>query len=354
MGLFGILGRISRSGPRSEDRRREPKRPAPMPARPLLGEGWHIVDLQGLLAEPGIGFDALTEAGLSAGNPPGAKAESPPFDPGWWEPLVVDQAVFSFQPRPNGPDVFRADTVCDGWSSRHYTVRAASVRGYEHRYRGLPRQDDVLIALHPETETVLFAVTDGAPTATRPETGATIAGQAAVRAALDALDRDIDPLPWHQVLRHAQRRLTEQARRDAPAEDVERLFATALLVGTIRPALDGPRVTLVQAGEAGAWLLREGRFFPVPASAAPAPPLPRVPDAVEPVEFTLPPDAVLLVGTGGFGVPLGDGTGPIGELFANALPIPPSPIGLARILDFSSETHGDDRTLVAIWPSSGR
>src|SRR5690242_1209672 len=110
MGLFGILGRRSRSREPSRDRPREQRddrrAPIPMPPRPPLGEGWHVVDLQGLLRDPGADFDALTGAGLSAGNPPGPTAgDDPPFDPGWWEPIVLDQAIFSFQPRPNQPGV---------------------------------------------------------------------------------------------------------------------------------------------------------------------------------------------------------------------------------------------------------
>jgi hypothetical protein len=363
MGLFGILGRRNRSeerSPRRPDAQRDDRRaPIPMPPRPPLGEGWHVVDLQGFLRDPDAEFEARGGAGLSAGNPPGATAEEvPPFDPGWWEPIVIDQAIFPFQPRPNRPGIFRADTVCDGWSSRHFTVRAASVRGYEHRYRGIPRQDDVVIALHPRTETVVFAVADGLSAATRADLGAAIAGQAAVRAVLDALDQGTDPPPWRQVLRHAQWHLTDGAREELDAGDptpdqVEALFATALTIGTVRPALDGPRVTLVRIGGSGAWLLHQGHFLAVPAGA-PAPSLPRLPDTVEPAEFTLPPEAVLLIGTNGFARPLGDGSGPVGELFGGALPIPPSPIGLARMLDFSRERFDEDRSLVAIWPSSGR
>jgi hypothetical protein len=195
-------------------------------------------------------------------------------------------------------------------------------------------------------------------TASRSDLGAATAGQAAVSAALDALGQGTEPLPWRQVLRNVQWHLADRARGELHAaeptpEQVERLFGTSLAVGIVRAGLDGPRVSLVRAGDCGAWLLREGRFVPVPVRS-PAPHLPQLPATVEPVEFTLPPDGVLLVGSSGFGVPLGDGSGPVGELFANALPIPPSPIGLARMLDFSRESFDEDRTLVAIWPSSGR
>jgi hypothetical protein len=59
---------------------------------------------------------------------------------------------------------------------------------------------------------------------------------------------------------------------------------------------------------------------------------------------------VLLIGTDGFGDPLGDGTGPVGAHFAVRLARPRPPIAFAHDLDFSRETFDDDRTLLAIWP----
>ncbi|MGH3832079.1 MAG: hypothetical protein ACRDRS_16810 [Pseudonocardiaceae bacterium] len=61
---------------------------------------------------------------------------------------------------------------------------------------------------------------------------------------------------------------------------------------------------------------------------------------------------VLLVGTDGFGDPLGDGSGLVGDLFREVLASPPPPLGLAHALDFSRETFDDDRTLLVVWPQS--
>lgn len=52
------------------------------------------------------------------------------------------------------------------------------------------------------------------------------------------------------------------------------------------------------------------------------------------------------------GDPLGDGDGRVGALFARHLAVPPTPLRLAHVLDFSHETFDDDRTLVAVWPNS--
>jgi hypothetical protein len=78
--------------------------------------------------------------------------------------------------------------------------------------------------------------------------------------------------------------------------------------------------------------------------------LPRIPARIAPAGVGLSPDSVLLIGTDGFGDPLGDGDGKLGRLFAENLRTPPHGRGLAHLLDFSRETFDDDRTLVALWP----
>ena len=83
-------------------------------------------------------------------------------------------------------------------------------------------------------------------------------------------------------------------------------------------------------------------------------PLPRIPAHLAVAEFELAADSVLLVGTDGFGDPLGDGDGQIGQLFTQHLTSPPIPRALAHLLDFSRETFDDDRTLLAIWQRSDR
>jgi hypothetical protein len=80
--------------------------------------------------------------------------------------------------------------------------------------------------------------------------------------------------------------------------------------------------------------------------------LPQVPADLPQAAVNVPAGRVLLVGTDGFGLPLGDGDGQVGELFARQLVSPPSPLWLAHVLDFSRETFDDDRTLLAMWPAA--
>jgi hypothetical protein len=102
-------------------------------------------------------------------------------------------------------------------------------------------------------------------------------------------------------------------------------------------------------------VLRDGRFEALfdPKTAVIAETaviaLPRVPD-LDVRGGPLAPGEALLVGTDGFGVPLGDSTGPVGAHFAARLARPRPPVAFAHDLDFSRETFDDDRTLLAIWP----
>ena len=80
-----------------------------------------------------------------------------------------------FEPKPPSSRYYLPDTIFDGWSTEHFTIRLASVRGYSHRYRGVPRQDDAEVVFHPESGTVLFAVADGVAGASEPHVGAVTA-----------------------------------------------------------------------------------------------------------------------------------------------------------------------------------
>ena len=248
-------------------------------------------------------------------------------------------------------------------------VRSASVRGYAHRYNGTPRQDHVTVFVQQRgaREEVLFAVADGVSNARHGELGAA----AAAEAAIDALRQFLlsgRRLDWSAIADAAVRHMTSVTRRhlDIPepaAADVSGLLATTLTIGAVGALPDRARVLMSRIGDSGAWVLSDGGFqslfdakqhpdAPVMSSGVSA--LPYVPDPMPFVSFDLLPHEVLLVGTDGFGGPLGDGTGQVGQLFARHLADPPPPRGLAHLLDFSRETFDDDRTLLAIWPRHAR
>jgi hypothetical protein len=132
-------------------------------------------------------------------------------------------------------------------------------------------------------------------------------------------------------------------------------MATTLVTGLAVPSPEDPAFALVQVGDTSAWVLRDGTFRPLwpPADGTIATTavtaLPRVPE-ISVCRGGLAPGEVLLVGTDGFGDPLGDGGGPVGAHFVAGLAAPRPPLEFAHDLDFSRETFDDDRTLLAIWP----
>ncbi|MFG1611441.1 protein phosphatase 2C domain-containing protein [Nonomuraea wenchangensis] len=283
-----------------------------------------------------------------------------------WNRVVIDVPGPRFEPTP--PRVSGGtcpDAECNGWSAPGLTLRSASVRGERHRYYRQPRQDATCAVLHEESGVVVFAVADGLSSAS----AATIGAAEACRAAVWSLHARLDeggshsPADFTAAARYAAEALHRQAaailRREPGPAQVEELVATTLVAGVARPGAHGAEVSLFRIGDSAAWTLdpARARYRPlfaaktdgdlVPTSVAA---LPRVPEPLERWSGLLPPGQVLLVGTDGFGDPLGDGDGQVGALFAEHLAVPPSPLWLAHLLDFSRETFDDDRTLLALWP----
>lgn len=274
---------------------------------------------------------------------------------------MIGEPIAEFEPRAGSS--YRPDTVVDGWATPSFTVRAASVRGYLHRYHGVPREDDVAVAVHPASGAIVAAVADGVSGAPLAHLGSTLACRAVVDFLVRCLDSgDVD---WHELVRVASWSLVDYAARqrggDADPAEAERLLATTMVAALVQPDPAGPaRVSLVRVGDSGAWVVRAGQWWPAfPSKIDPMADvfssevtgLPRVPESVVPVELALPAGSVLVLGTDGFADPLGDGAGQVGRRFADCLAQPPPPLALAHLLDFSRETFDDDRSLVAVWPT---
>ncbi|MFD3703484.1 protein phosphatase 2C domain-containing protein [Nocardia sp. NPDC058658] len=299
----------------------------------------------------------------------GDEPEKTTTDRIYGEPIVVGTPTPVFEPKAVhkefGKAPYRADTVIDGWSGGAFTIRAASVRGYLHRYRGAPRQDDFAITVDQERDRLTVAVADGVSGAKYSHIGAS----AVVRYATQWLDDPPEPLDdggWYTLFKSAAWTLIEQAATvlslpQADAEQAERMLATTLTCVVCEPHPDGGLSAVVAGvGDSGVWLLADGKFVPVLGgkqasasglSSSAVVGLPRVPNEVTPLTIIIEPGQVLLVGTDGFGDPLGGGEGGVGGLFASMLgDRVPSQLEFAHALDFSRETFDDDRTLVAIWP----
>ncbi len=286
-----------------------------------------------------------------------------------WEPVIVGDPTLDFEPCPAATVPYRPDTIFDGWSAGPATVRLASVRGYSHRYHGMPRQDDAEVAFHQPSGAVLFAVADGVSSASQSHLGASVACRSAVGTLRRQLDSGDQP-DWNTLAHEAADALMRRAawltdRAGRPDTGVaEKLVATTLTAGYVVRDGEHVRATVIQIGDSGTWVLYQDQYHAIGlpkidpsqqviSSAVTA--LPRIPAALQPAQITLPPGAVLLVGTDGFGDPLGDGDGRVGQLFAHHLATPPPARALAHLLDFSRETFDDDRTLIAVWPrATGR
>lgn len=280
--------------------------------------------------------------------------------------IVIEPAGHAFEPRPSyGPGIPCADTECDGWSTAAFTLRWAAVRGDWHRYYHQPRQDQVRAVVHRPSGAAVFAVADGVSSAELADVGALEACRASVQEMLCQLDRGVWPVDFYKVVESTANALRQQAAHhlgaaNPPGEQVEKLLATTLVAGTVLPGPGGPRAALARIGDSCAWVLDRGTgefraLFHAKSEhvvmSNSVTPLPRIPQRLEEVVLPLEPRLILLAGTDGFGDPLGDGTGPIGALFAEHLvPSPPLPLSFAHLLDFSRETYDDDRALLAVWP----
>jgi serine/threonine protein phosphatase PrpC len=285
-------------------------------------------------------------------------------DQAYGGPLVIGTPVAAFEPRPPLPGAHRPDFAADGWGTGRFTVRAASVRGYQHRHDGKPRQDDFAVACHPGSGAVVTAVADGVSSVDLAHVGATLACRNLVDQLLRQLDEDPSAAPdWAELMRCAGWALVEfaaaqpeAAPEETAAARAERLLATTLVAAVVRPRSGGAVAEVAGVGDSAAWLLRAGAWTALlgeqdgeiltPAVAA----LPRVPAEVPASSVELDHGDVLLLGTDGIGGALGDGSGLVGAAFAAGLAAPPAPLDLAHLLDFSRETFDDDRTLVAVWP----
>jgi len=139
-------------------------------------------------------------------------------------------------------------------------------------------------------------------------------------------------------------------------------MSTTLLCAVIEVGQEGNLTAFIACvGDSGAWILRNGEFESVIGgksvgeggiSSSAVVGLPQVPTNLHATVVDVGPGEVLLLGTDGFGDPLGNGSGGVGNLFRELLggPQPPSLLEFARALDFSRETFDDDRTLVAVTP----
>jgi serine/threonine protein phosphatase PrpC len=270
---------------------------------------------------------------------------------------------------------FTPDTIIDAWQNDFLTLRGASIRGNSHRWEKIPRQDSFATAFVPHKNWVVVAVADGVSAAPQSHIGAAIAVDSAISYFVNTPTADVERLDWRQACEVVARRLTLKitSLRDHPIGldkigDTESdvagaaltYLATTLVCAVITPNqhAGGLVARVIAVGDSGVWLLSGAKFHAAAGgkedgsgiTSNDVAPLPYVPPDLAPVKVAVKPGEVLLLGTDGFGEPLGSGDGELGRLFRSALEPVPTALRFANTLDFTRKYFVDDRTLVAVWP----
>ncbi|HUA70699.1 MAG TPA: protein phosphatase 2C domain-containing protein [Solirubrobacteraceae bacterium] len=273
-------------------------------------------------------------------------------------PVTIGEPAAAIEARLAAAEPYRPDTIADGGTAFGLTVRAASVRGLYKRYTGGPRQDDICLRLHADSETLIAAVADGVSGASRSDLGAALAVRYSTAAVARQLDSGTGGIDWGGVFEQAAWALVEEHRRacgDAGAgvEEASWSLATTLLVAAVR----GSDVEVAAVGDSPAFLLtgrvydavvaEPERFDGLVGGGVDA--LPRSPGPPSVSTRSLDSGSVLLLCTDGLAMPLAGGDGEVGATLARELSRPPDVVDFARLLDFSRSTYDDDRSLVAVW-----
>jgi serine/threonine protein phosphatase PrpC len=274
-------------------------------------------------------------------------------------PLTIGEPGPAIEPRLAAGEPYRPDTIADGGSAFGLTVRAASVRGLGKRYLGGPRQDDLCLAVHAASSTLIAAVADGVSAAPRSDLGAALA----VRYATAAVARQLDEgeIDWPGVFEQAAWALVSEGRRigEEPAALATTLAVAAVSAGAAGAAgdADGVAVQVAAVGDSPAFRLHGKAYDPLVGSdptedgliGGGVAALPRDARDVLAASAVLGPGDALLLCTDGLALPLAGGEGELGRTLARELANPPDVVDFARLLDFSRSTYDDDRTLVAVW-----
>jgi serine/threonine protein phosphatase PrpC len=270
------------------------------------------------------------------------------------------------------------DTVLDGVLLRGaeglppMVLRAASARGRSHRFEAKVRQD--AYAFRCDGRFVVAAVADGLGSGPLSHVAANVVSQHGCHMIAKQLESTPpEGLDWGHILRvlgakviNAGRRRLQASRPGVDESDasVARYLATTILfvVVEMRPVDRFHAVHILAYGDTSAWILRSGsRWEPqqpikndgVAVASSSTDALPYLSDKpLRPIRARLGPDDALLMISDGIGDPLGDGTGSVAAFLAEKWRRPPEPLEFAAHVDFARRSHDDDRTAVAVWPSS--
>lgn len=297
------------------------------------------------------------------------------YQDGWVSrtPIRLDDYCSRFEPKAIDNQyqsvTYRPDAVLDGWANEYCVIRAASLRGMSHRYYGKPRQDDISIRSRNDLPAVIVTVADGVSSVSHAHIASTAAARYTTQWLMQEKSINYSAIDWERLMSHASEALVKQAESieadiGRQLSDVLRVVATTVVCAVLFPSPDSDllQVEIASVGDSGAWIIEQGEITLICGGKkddnsdiydGSTRCLPDVSPCLEKKSLQISRNDVLLIGTDGFGDPLGDGTSQVGKLFSSVLSKRiPSIIEFGHMLDFTLKTYCDDRSLVAIWPKA--
>ncbi|WP_371784738.1 protein phosphatase 2C domain-containing protein [Streptosporangium subroseum] len=254
-----------------------------------------------------------------------------------------------------------AGLALDGGLVKGTTVRAATVRGRTHSFRGETRQDAYGVRLSSDERWVIAVVADGLGSARHAEIASTVA----VRAALDGIDSALrsgerpQSWDWKSVLAYVSdtvRRTTESLGSPRPGTNTERAPSarpgTTLTVAVLPSEGEGQAVCAA-VGDSPAILVTGGQWQALTGEGGGGDNVTAaIPGDLADIQvqvFSWRAGDLLVLSSDGFAAGVAGGRTPLTQRLSQTWRTPPSLVDFVQEVDFRLSTFDDDRTVVAIW-----
>jgi hypothetical protein len=241
-------------------------------------------------------------------------------------------------------------------------IRAATVRGLQHRAAGEPRQDAFGVSRRSvtgEIEHVIAAVCDGVGSLGRSDEAATLVSRCLVRLGAEGV-------PWPDAFAQANdrtRAAAEEALSSGTGDAVDDGMATTAVAVAVHREADEWVGQVAWVGDSTLWHLGlDGRWTPIIGSAddesetdyhsTAVTSLPSADGTCTSREFRIGAGALFAM-SDGVANPLkwsADVRGALADWWMQ----PPDPFTFAAQVGFARKSHMDDRTVVGIWPDAAR
>jgi serine/threonine protein phosphatase PrpC len=255
---------------------------------------------------------------------------------------------------PTAPTV--ADHVLSEYSTPDLEIRAASIRGLMHRYRGQPRQDAFSVTYDQLSNTTVVVVCDGVGSLPRSHEAAAFV---------------VDRLPSHfwthrdwaaavKAVNAELQEVVDRLRVDLePGEWDANGMATTVVATAISPNPAGWHIEIVRSDDSTVWALTsDGTWTAVSVdtnvdSAVHTGSVRALPTASPRLHYaeTAFDSGALFVMTDGVDGPLRSAA-EVRETLATWWSSPPAIFDFGSQVGFARKTHMDDRTVVGVWATT--